>query len=304
MKFFLRRTLGRSEYHSAFSSPAKYVGLLSSVIFLDLVFSEPIFVLIAIFTLMPVDELHPIMLPPKTDILLWRYMDVPTFISLIVDESLPFIRSDLFEDKFEGKLPKQVAAIIDQRIREIHDGRGPLKFSERLNEESNTIYLSCWCNEDHEMVHMWKIYSKEFGVAIETNYLSLKDSISTTDVIYPALVNYIDFDTSVIDWKDNALTVFTLKRKEYKSEREFRLVLPFPNSLEKQLYSYTDVDERVAARRLLYKNTPVIKCKIDIHKLIKKIHISPYAPKWYLSLITSLAKKLNLNIVSITQSSL
>lgn len=253
---------------------------------------------------MPVDESHSIMLPPKGDLPLWRYMDIPSFISLIVDESLPFIRSDLFEDKFEGKLPKQVAALIDQRIREIHDGRGPLKYSERLNEASNTIYLNCWCNEQHEMVHMWKIYSKEFGVAVETNYSSLKGSIDTTDVIYPTLVNYIDFDTSIIDWKSNALTVFTLKRKEYKSENEFRLVLPFPNSIEKQLSNYSDANERISARRDLYKNTPVLKCKVDIHKLIKKIHVSPHAPKWYLSLISSLTKKFQLNIDSITQSSL
>lgn len=253
---------------------------------------------------MPVDESHSIMRTPKINILLWRYMDLASFISLIVDESLPFIRSDLFEDKFEGKLPKQAAILIDQRIREINDGRAPSKYSERLDEVRKTIYLSCWCNEEHEMVHMWKIYSKEFGVAIETNYLSLINCITTTDVIYPTLIKYIDFDNDAIDWKSNGLTVFTLKRKEYKSENEFRLVLPFPNSMEKQLFNYTDVDERINARRILYNNTPVIKCKIDIQQLIKKIHVSPYAPKWYFSLITTLVKKLNLNIVSIKQSSL
>ena len=113
-----------------------------------------------------------------------------------------------------------------------------------------------------------------------------------------------DFQNDIIDWKSNGLTAYTLKRKEYKSENEFRLIISHPRIIEDQLLHLKTHEEINPIRRMLYLNTPVIKCKVNPVILIKKIHISPYAPKWYLTLIIDLAKKYNLNTKSISQSNL
>lgn len=235
-------------------------------------------------------------------------MDIPSFLSLLNDEALTFVRADLFEDKYEGKLPIKTAEQIDADTRkQITAGKLDKQYwnySEILNNHTKDVYLNCWCNENHEMVHMWKIYSKESGIAIETDYESLKKALRTKETVYPTEIKYTDFKNDHVDWNANALTVFTLKRKEYKSEREFRLILPYPKLIQDQLKGITDNDERVRKSKLLYLNTPVIKCEVDPIKLIKNIHVSPYAPKWYLNLIKDISKKYNLKTDFITQSDL
>ena len=247
---------------------------------------------------MPIDDSHPIVSIPTSNISLWRYMDIPSFLSLLINQSLVFVRADLFEDKYEGILPKMTAAMIDRHIRK------PQNYSKLLNESRIETYLNCWCNESHEVVHMWKIYSKEKGVAIKTDYEALKSSILSTETIYPTLVRYIDFENEIVDWKSSGLTVYTLKRREYKSEKEFRLILPFPRLVMDQLLTMGDPTEHQRLKVKLFLDTDVISCRVNIDTLIKHIHVSPYAPKWYKPLISGLASKYGLQGVPVSQSDL
>lgn len=247
---------------------------------------------------MPLDESHPVVSVPKSNISLWRYMDIPSFLYLLIERALVFVRADRFEDRYEGTLPKLTAERIDQHIKK------PENFSKLLNESRIETYLNCWCSESHEMVHMWKIYSKEKGVAIQTSYEALKSSILSPETIYPSLVRYIDYDNEMVDWNSNGLTVYTLKRQEYKSENEFRLILPFPRQVLDQLLPAGDVTEHPGLKGELFKETEVIKCSVDVDKLVKRIHVSPYAQKWYKPLITGLAAKYGLESVPVSQSDL
>lgn len=243
---------------------------------------------------MPLDESHPVMNTPKKNINLWKYMDIPSFLSLISSESLTFVRADLFEDKFEGTLPKPTANFLDLDIqRLVKDGKlrpeySNFKLSESMYKDRETVYMNCWCKENHEMVHMWKIYSKENGIAIETNFESLKESIESTENIYPTEINYLDYKHDHLEWQQNSLTPYTSKRKEYKSENEFRLIISNPKIVEDKLYS----------------QTPVIHCKVNTNKLISKIHLSPYAPRWYYQVIVDIVKKYDLFEIEIVESDL
>lgn len=245
---------------------------------------------------------------PNQDVTLWRYMDIPSFMALITNQELTFVRGDLFEDKYEGVLPKMTSALIDQSTRkQIKEGKLDKRywnFSQILNNDNKNIFLNCWTKENHEMVHMWKIYSKESGIAIKTTYEKLKSAIKTTEVVYPTVIKYVDFDNEIIDWKNNGLTAFTIKRNEYKSEKEFRLIISYPRELEDQLTHLKTHEEINPARRLLYLKTPVIKCKVDVNELITNIQVSPYAPSWYLELIKDVVNKYKLDVKSIKQSEL
>ena len=84
---------------------------------------------------MPINETHPVMNTPKENISLWRYMDIPSFLSLISSESLTFVRADQFEDKFEGTLPKITSNYLNLDIQQmVKDGR--------LNETYNNFSIS------------------------------------------------------------------------------------------------------------------------------------------------------------------
>lgn len=256
---------------------------------------------------MPIDESHPVLNIPRTDITIWRYMDIPSFLSLLTHNTLVFVRGDLFEDKYEGTVPKLTAELLDIKTRKSIEAGKALKeywnYSDLLNKNNKYTYLNCWCKESHEMVHMWKIYSKENGVAIESKYSRLKKSIETNEPIYPTEVKYIDFKNEVIDWDRNLMKLYTIKRFEYKSENEFLLLISHPKVLEDELLVVENEDNSLARPRL-YDQTPVLHCKVDINELISDIHLSPYAPKWYLNFLKDLTSKYGLNDIPITQSDL
>jgi len=259
---------------------------------------------------MPINEEHPVMNTPKGDFILWRYMNIPAFLSLLTKSSLTFVRADLFEDKYEGTLPRLMAEMIDfqisQKLNKVNQKGFDEKFSKVLDKQNKDIFLNCWCKENHEMVHMWKIYSKEHGVAIETTYEQLKKSVISDEMIYPTEIRYLDYHHDHINWQSNGLTAFTIKRKEYKSENEFRLILAFPRILEDEIMK-TDIpnkENRHFERMKLYEQTPAIECAVNIKELILKIHLSPYAPDWYYSVLSDILKKFELENIEIIRSNL
>jgi hypothetical protein len=259
---------------------------------------------------MPIDEEHPAMRKPRENLRLWKYMDIPSFLSLLTSNSLTFIRADLFEDNYEGKLPIPTASMVDYTINQLmnNDISDPkyLKVSDDEEIIRKNVYLNCWCKESHEMVHMWKIYSKENGVAIETTYENLKSSINSTETVFPTEIQYLDYEHALTGWQAGALTAFTIKRKEYKSENEFRLMIAFPRIIEDQLMQQKNQYQKLndPERMRLYSEIPVIKCEVDISDLISKVYISPYAPKWYHTVIVDITKKCGLDNIDIIQSKL
>ena len=116
------------------------------------------------------------------------------------------------------------------------------------------------------MVHMWQVYSKEDGVAIETTYENLKKSILSDETVYPTEINYIDYYNDYIDWKSNGMTAFTIKRKEYKSENELRLIIAFPSIVENQAKKTELNSDRHALSEKLYQQTQTIECAVDVKK--------------------------------------
>lgn len=238
---------------------------------------------------MPINESHPVLSLPTTNIKLWRYLDLPAFFALLVDSKLCFSRADLMEDKFEGTFPKMNSEQLDiwanSQIARGELNPGYENLSRILTQDKTHQFLSCWCQEDTEMIHMWKIYSKECGVAIETTYEDLKLSIDDNENIYPTQISYINFERDILDWKQNLLSMYTVKRTEYKSECEFRLIISHPRQIEDQLLKYKTHEEKALPSRQLYDKTKVIKVGVDLSKLIKVVHISPFAPEWYHDLV-------------------
>lgn len=61
---------------------------------------------------MPADTSHPMVAPcwpPKSDIRVWRYMDVTRLLAFMEERSLHFARAGPLEDLFEG-----LAALLNQ----------------------------------------------------------------------------------------------------------------------------------------------------------------------------------------------
>lgn len=261
---------------------------------------------------MPLDIDNEALIIPPDDTKLWRYMDIPAFIFLISKQQLTFARADLFEDRFEGIIPEGTAAAMNiwanTEIKEgrLKSGMGYENLSELLNTVNKKAYISCWCKENHEMVHMWKIYSKPNGVCIETTYKDLIDSCDLEDEsIVATEVKYVDFKNHVYSYNGNPISVFTMKRKEYKSESEFRLIMRTNKSTSDYLGTLLhDHEFRNKEEIRIYNSTPVLYCNVNTKQLIHKIHLSPYAPAWYIDVITNLINAFNLSGKQILRSEL
>ncbi len=169
------------------------------------------------------------------------------------------------EDKFEGTLPAAKASRLDTLFSTHFNGEAE-RLTDFIERNKRLHYLNCWCMNKHELVHMWKMYSKKNGVAISTTYSKLKRSIIPDHDIYSTKIKYINFSRSgkINIW--NGVPLFFYKKSEYESEKEMRLVIRRSDENEKN-------------------DQPVIKCEVDLNILIRFIHISPFAPKWYTDVV-------------------
>lgn len=254
---------------------------------------------------MPIFENHTVLKPPEENFTLWRYMDIPSFISLLAESSLIFVRADLFEDKHEGYFTKPTAKLIDEYASSFNFKNGDKPHSQELRDMFNNVYVNSWCIGQHEVVHMWKIYSKDNGIAIKIDYSILNESITDDKHnVLPGLVNYVDRENDFVDDQMNLLQPYTIKGHEYKYENEFRLIIFSILDVEQAVNKITEVNERNKMRFDLYQKIPVIKCKINILKLIKEIYISPYAPVWYKDFINDLLPRYGIKDFKIMQSNL
>ncbi len=55
-------------------------------------------------------EEHPCFNTPSDDTKIWRYMDFTKFVNLLDTKSLFFVRSDKFDDPFEGLYPEKISS--------------------------------------------------------------------------------------------------------------------------------------------------------------------------------------------------
>ena len=257
---------------------------------------------------MPIDETHPILNTQEKGLRIWKYMDVPSFLSLLTKKSLTFVRCDLINEKYEGTFPKITSTEIDQYAsKAISTGKlnpGYQNLSEILESDRNKHYINCWCKSEFEMFHMWKVYSKENGIAIETKYEKLKTSIISSEKIFPTDVEYIDFNNPpYINWT-NGMSIIKIKKSEYIAENELRLLIAYPRELEDQLLLYKSHEDKRVPSIKLYSETPVILCEIDVRELISKIHISPFAPKWFTTVVIDTLCQFGLSDIEVVQSEL
>ncbi|MFA5922238.1 MAG: hypothetical protein WC856_13260 [Methylococcaceae bacterium] len=224
---------------------------------------------------------HPTFDQPENEIIkVWRYMDFTKFVSFIESRRLYFTRADKFDDPFEGSWPKlNVAA------------RGtPIKgeYSRLCQNMPRYNAINCWHMNEHESAAMWKLYLKsDEGIAIQSTYLKLRESINDDEKVYLGVVKYIDYESECID-AGNLLSPFVSKRKSFEHEREIRaLVQKWPTHNGKSF----EFDQETIIHG--------IKIKVDIEKLIEKIYIAPSAPDWFSGLVNAVVQHYgyNFNVV-------
>ena len=233
---------------------------------------------------------HKVFTPPSSDAILWRYMDFTKFVSLLEKQALFFARADKLGDPFEGSLTKVNEAVLNEAVRSMSYKD---QFSEKLLRTITQVstqatknltrwtLINCWHENAHESEAMWRLYARETdGIAIKTDFDSLKNSFTCREDIYIGSVNYVDYDSHFIP-EGYTFYRFLHKRKSFEHEREIRaIVTEFPSNDQG-----FDFSRDICDIGKYYE--------IDLPVLIQEVVVAPFAPDWFLELVKLVTVRYN-----------
>ena len=227
------------------------------------------------------DNQHECFPPPTANCTLWRYMDFTKLLSILESEQLFFPRADRFEDPYEGTWSK--AGVILRRHQSQAAGI-PIEAVNQLLHHMDTMrqnmFISCWNIGEHESAAMWKLYLQSpEGVAIRTDHNSLCAALEASPLkARTTQVAYIDYETTPIPF-GNLFFPFVHKRLSFAHENELRAII----------WAEEDVN-----KPQLGSNPEFTTVKVVPQELIKAVHVSPTAPKWFGDLVNSLLARYGL----------
>lgn len=222
---------------------------------------------------------HPSFIQPADSALIWRYMDFTKFVALLETSSLYFVRSDKFEDPFEGSYPK---LNIEARSAIIAQGADPNYLTGVFKAIRNHIAINCWHLNEVESVAMWKLYLKSNeGIAVCSTVGNFKRAIVDPQAVYIGSVRYINYETDGID-PNFMFSSFLTKRKSFEHEKEIRAIIkesPEPNP--------SDPNKTLDLSIETIKHG--LNIGVDLNELVKSVYVSPDSPQWLFELIKSVS---------------
>ncbi|MGD0954016.1 MAG: hypothetical protein ABR985_16770 [Methanotrichaceae archaeon] len=247
--------------------------------------------------------------PEDKNAKIWRYMDFTQFVSLLDMNTLYFSRLDFLSDPYEGSLPlaninKRNKGFTEETIKLYKSIFPSFDYDEYMKqyikrsswtkqEERKLFFINFWHLNEYESHAMWNQYSKNGGIAIQSTFDKLCNSLSKIDrTIWIGKVKYIDYRTEAIP-EDNTLKPLLHKRKSFEHERELRaIVQPLDPGL-KIPYDYADAIEEILKKQ--GQSTRGIYLGVDLETLIERIYVSPLAEDWLVNLVKSIIRKYRLD---------
>ena len=225
---------------------------------------------------MPYLPHHAFSIPEDGEQPIWRYLDVPRFLSLVQSSSLHFARADKLGDPFEGSISAATFANSIERVPSIA----------RAFQLKSAV--NCWHMNRHESVAMWTLYGKsEMAIAVRSTVGRLIRALKVAQQeVFIGVVSYIDYDEHAMNL-ENHFRPLLCKRRSFMHEQELRAITVFPapagtwdnaNNPEGQLVP------------------------VDVNELIESVYVAPQAPTWFASTIAETLRRLAFVKLSVRQS--
>ncbi|MBB2494133.1 DUF2971 domain-containing protein [Aquipseudomonas ullengensis] len=206
---------------------------------------------------------HPSFPQPERDVKVWRYMSLAKLISLLETKSLYLTRVDKFSDPYEGTLTARTAAGIEAHLKQLGSSNGFEELREIFKKSRMETFASCWHANDHESEAMWRLYcGSASGVAVQTTYSKLVNSIEHQYDVHIGLVRYIDYTEGMFP-DANTFSPCMHKRASFSHEHEVRLVH----------FSMSPPEPEVSPESS--------KIPWDLQVYADRIYVDPYAPTYY-----------------------
>lgn len=239
---------------------------------------------------------HPSCQPPADEnAIIWRYIDLAKFVSMLNHHALFFSQAARLADPFEGSYPQPIvhmrAALFRMYAATSLAPAAWASASEDIPKGNKTVrswmYVNCWHLNQYESAAMWELYGQRgSSIAIRSTFARLRDSMaSASEQIHVGRVRYIDYSKEHVP-EGNAFDPYLHKRRSYAHEQELRALHFHPALLEE---------------------TPSLPAGLniacDLDTLIDAIVVSPGSASWFREVITSLTERYGI-AKAIVQSSL
>lgn len=243
---------------------------------------------------------------PNSSLVIWRYMSLRKFKSLINNEALFFCRADVFSDPFEGSNPKRElenrnkmlnnSSIFENGFIDVNKTQQTDTNIANLHSRLKSCYnINCWHINNAENDSMWQLYLKNNkGVAIKTTVGKLIQSFANTqEEINCSKVRYLDYEND--EYHDsieypideyNTFIPIVHKRIEFKHEEELRLVYYNSKALK------SGNPQKYWKKQKIKEG---VNIKVDLGKLIEKIYCPPTSTDYNIKKIQKHIKKIGYN---------
>lgn len=261
--------------------------------------------------------------PPDTDGKIWQYMELAEFVSMLNRKALFFVKASKLRDPYEGIIPQYSNMIRSKRENEeqkqyfqsVYESNNGLnrKMAQTMGEQfqmyRQLVLINPWHYNEYESAAMWSLYSHEnAGIAIQSTTRRLSECFkdNNEDIIWIGKVQYLDFSEDWMnEWK-NLFQAFVTKRKSFEYEKEIRAVTCLPddnvsrhllvNTATEESNAFSSRERTVNPKELTDKGKYV---SADLHMLVEKVYVAPYAEPWFEEVVESLLLKYDLDSVVI-----
>jgi hypothetical protein len=255
-----------------------------------------------------------------SDPILWRYMDIGKFVSLLSTHSLYLPAARNFPDRFEGTINQATYQAYKSRMEEALTaaGKKEIEFLRVRHEDAwieipvvpddpaiglhrameamrARTYVSCWHENSHESEAMWRLYVPDLaqGIAIRTTGHLLNAALPTG--LKCRKVEYMDYagEAELLLLTDP----FYKKRIAFAHEQEWRIIKHvFPPAVRRGDVEVIPLDSDVP-------QGISIPLEVSLSDVVTEARLSPVAPPWVRSVYEDLLKKYGVPI-TLAESSL
>jgi hypothetical protein len=240
---------------------------------------------------------HPEFKKPSDNAIIWRFMNIEKFLSMLKFNSLYFTQvrelAKIF-DAHEGKynretlelMKKEDEPYIVNRINKFKlnlSRTDPLPTIEHLTKpesraqnsiiDSRRIYANCWYIGESESNLIWESYGKRnLSIGIKSTVKRLCDSLNKSE--YTIHLGKVYYDEIPIS--DNSYVPFLNKRKFFKDEKELRAIIrkDWGNN---------------------HENYYGFNVKVDLNILIETIYVKPKTKSYVNLCLQDIINKYNLD---------
>lgn len=213
--------------------------------------------------------------PEDRSSVVWRYMPLSKFISLLHSSCIYLARIDLLNDPHEGSLPHTLVETRRLGFRNQGTERALPQAVALTQQVRQACYVNCWTLNPFESEALWRLYtSTDDGVAIKTTYQALVDIIEPDNSLHIGKISYIDYETEWFPF-GNLFYPVMHKRRAFAHESEVRII-----KLQDEYLSYESPP-----------GPPGLSISINLESLIQTIYINPYANAWYAKTVETVIDK-------------